>query len=401
LLSQFLNEFNDPAGTVPSRGSKENIVAGTNIQKTAKAMPRTIGVLICTYRRAESLQRCLKALELQTRLPDRVTVVVRDTDSDTRELLTSRPHAKVPVRVLLVKVPGLIAARNTGLNASDTDILAITDDDACPHPDWLVRIFEHFISDPQLGGLGGRDRCHNGICFNNDQKMVVAKIQWFGRMIGNHHLGFGPPQFVDMLKGTNMSYRAESISSIRFDDRLHGSGSQAYEDFTFSLAVRRAGWRLRYDPAVLVDHYEETREEVRHYSGAKPVVDRRGFQAFVYNGVVARWEELSSIRHCVFVLWSFMVGVRVCPGIVQAIRFTPVMGMRASWYRFWLTQTAMLDAYLALSKKRTVSYASAGASVNICDDFNNKEIPGTPPPARHQSRICNVWARIVRQVWFQ
>jgi glycosyltransferase involved in cell wall biosynthesis len=104
--------------------------------------PLTIAVVICTYRRTESLERCLGALTSQTRVPD--DVVVRETDLESRGLLAKARHGKLAIRVAIVKAPGTLAARNMGLEMCDTDIVAMTDDDAVPHPDWLDRISEHF-----------------------------------------------------------------------------------------------------------------------------------------------------------------------------------------------------------------------------------------------------------------
>ena len=53
--------------------------------------PRTIGVLIATYRRPDDLVRCLSALKKQTLLPDDIIVVARDNDLDTKSRLSGYP----------------------------------------------------------------------------------------------------------------------------------------------------------------------------------------------------------------------------------------------------------------------------------------------------------------------
>ena len=52
-----------------------------------------ITVLIPTYHRTRDLARCLEALEDQTRAPDEILLVVRDTDSETRDMLARREHS--------------------------------------------------------------------------------------------------------------------------------------------------------------------------------------------------------------------------------------------------------------------------------------------------------------------
>ncbi len=79
------------------------------------AAPRSIGVLICTYRRPESLGRCLAALAAQERRPDEVIVVVRDSDAATHDWLASCKPDGLRLRVVGVTLPGTVAALNTGL----------------------------------------------------------------------------------------------------------------------------------------------------------------------------------------------------------------------------------------------------------------------------------------------
>jgi GT2 family glycosyltransferase len=309
--------------------------------------PRSIGVLICSYRRVPSLARCLTGLAAQQHPPDDVIIVVREGDEPTQRFLTQRPADRLKLRQVVVTSPGSVHALNAGLAACRTDVLAIADDDTVAHPDWLARIFEHFVRDPRLGALGGRDRCHDGQSFDESRRAPVGRISWYGRAVGNHHCGYGPARDVDYLKGANMSYRAAAFAGLRFDARLRGTGAQPYEDAAFSLAVGRAGWRVGYDPAVLVDHYAAATTLPRHYVGAHAVADVQGYRDFAFNNVVAYWDEFPAWRRMVFLIWSVVVGSRLLPGVVQAIRFTPALGA-ASWRRFLLAQQGKFLAVVAL-----------------------------------------------------
>ena len=172
-------------------------------------IPQTIGVLIATYQRPNELLRCLAALGKQTLAPNDVLVVVREDDTETIARLNDFALQPLPIRIITVSRPGTVAARNAGLDACKTDILAIIDDDTSPHVDWLSRVMEDFRNDPSLGGLGGRDRCFDGKTFDDRKESVVGKIQWFGRTIGNHHLGFGGVREVDVLKGRQYEFPIE------------------------------------------------------------------------------------------------------------------------------------------------------------------------------------------------
>ena len=309
-------------------------------------------MLICSYRRPDSLLRGLAALTAQERRPDDVLIVARADDIATlRALASCRKTGPLPLRVLTVTQAGTVHALNSGLAACRTDVLAITDDDTEPHADWLARIVAHFRVDPALGGLGGRDRCHDGERFDDRSRGVVGRLQWFGRTIGNHHLGVGAPRQVDFLKGANMSYRAEAIAGRHFDPRLRGVGAQPYEDIAFSLGLGCSGWKLLYDPLVTVDHYAAPRQEPRHYAGIVGIGDMRGLFDLAHNEVVALWGAFGPVGRLVYLTWSLLIGTGGSPGIVQAIRYTPRLGA-GSWRRFWTVQHAKAAAYRALWTRR-------------------------------------------------
>jgi cellulose synthase/poly-beta-1,6-N-acetylglucosamine synthase-like glycosyltransferase len=285
----------------------------------------TIAVLIPTYHRPQSLVRCLDALKKQSRIPDEVLVMVRDADAETKALLEHCEFASSTLRVVTVIVPGVVAALNAGLEAARADIIAITDDDAAPRPDWLARINTHFRADPKVGGVGGRDWLHYDGKVDDGARKVVGRVQWFGRVIGNHHLGVGGPREVCVLKGANMSVRRAAIQSVRFDKRLRGTGAQVHNELAFSLAVKRAGWKLIYDPAVAVDHYLAPRfgEEQR---------DRYEWTNAAYNETLSLLEHVTPMRRLVFIIWAVLVGTRSSPGLLQWLRFLPREGRLAGKY---------------------------------------------------------------------
>ena len=215
-----------------------------------------ISVVVPTYCRPKDLSRCLEALKQQTRPADEILVTVRDSDTETWTFLNAYDPQSLPLKILSVSVPGVVAAMNAGWSKVEGDIIASTDDDAAPHPDWLARIEAHFLSDPQIGGVGGRDWQYQGTELKkNSERQVVGKVQWFGRVIGNHHRGVGKAREVDVLKGVNMSFRRQAIRGLRFDERMRGTGAQVNFELAFTLALRRIGWKLIYDPTVAVDHY--------------------------------------------------------------------------------------------------------------------------------------------------
>lgn len=276
----------------------------------------TITVLIPTYRRPIDLCRCLDALKQQATPAQEIIVIARNNDLETSDFLRTYQRDLLPLRVVMTTTPGQVAALNAGLSNARCEIVAITDDDAAPRPDWLQRIVALFQSDPQVGAVGGRDWVHHGDWMEPDTRRVVGIVRWFGKVIGNHHLGVGPPREVELLKGANMSFRRTAIGNSRFDERLRGEGAEYSNDMAFSLSVTKSGWKVIYDPEVAVDHYEAPRFDL----------DQRGrFNALalrhiVHNETMILLEYLSAVRRGAYLVWTLLVGTWVAPGVLQALR---------------------------------------------------------------------------------
>jgi glycosyltransferase involved in cell wall biosynthesis len=285
----------------------------------------SISVLVPTYCRPSDLRRCLDALKQQTNPADELLVVVRDTDEQTHEFLRGFEVGDLPLKVVDVVVPGQVAALNAGLAVAMGDIIAITDDDAAPHSDWLERIEGHFLADENAGGVGGRDWMYLNEILQTDLPAfnghhVVGKLRWFGRTIGNHHLGVGRPRDVDILKGVNMSYRRQAIIDSCFNSNLQGQGAQVHNDLEFSLSVKKKGWRLIYDPLVAVDHFLGARfdNDLRTSS-----FDYNAMLNSTYNETFVLLNYLSSWKKLLFILWSVLVGSRSNLGVLQMFRLFP------------------------------------------------------------------------------
>ncbi len=252
-------------------------------------------------------------------MPDEVIVVVRDTDSITRDMLNATDLSALALRIVGVDIAGGVQALNAGLVHVNGDIVAITDDDAAPHPDWIERILAAFAARVDVGGVGGRDRMHVQNVLQEGSERQVGKVPLVGKHIGNHHLGFGSARQVDVLKGVNSAYRLQAIKPIGFDERLRGSGAQVHWEISLCLAVKRAGWKLIYDPQIVVDHYLAKRHDEDQRIGFNALAMRNA----AYNEALIRMEYLSTLGKAAFMLWAVIIGTRVAPGIVQWLRFVP------------------------------------------------------------------------------
>jgi glycosyltransferase involved in cell wall biosynthesis len=272
-------------------------------------------VIVPSFRRPLDLARCLQALAEQTRRPDQVIVVVRGDDQATRDVVISA-RADLRVTEQLVARGGQVAALNAGLEAVVADVTAITDDDTAPHNEWISGLLKHF-ADPAVAGVGGRDLV---LCVAQPEQWLVGRVEWHGRIVGNHHLGVGPSRSVDILKGANMAFRTAWLRRFGFDERLRGDGAQVHNDLMLSLRIKGAGGTLVYDPQIRVDHH----------IGERPAGDDRVDPKFglisdeVHNETLALMEFLPPSRRVAHLVWATLLGTRRTPGLGVAIALLPM-----------------------------------------------------------------------------
>jgi hypothetical protein len=124
-----------------------------------------------------------------------------------------------------------------------------------------------------------------------------------------------------------MSFRREAIGEMRFDRRMKGTGAQVHFELAFCLALKRRGWKLIYDPHILVDHYSAQRfdEDSREDRFSELAAFNR-----VHNETLVLLENLPPLRRTVFILWAILLGTRANRGFVQSLRFLPHEGLFAA-----------------------------------------------------------------------
>jgi glycosyltransferase involved in cell wall biosynthesis len=336
----------------------------------------SISVVVPTYRRPLQLARCLDGLLAQSRLPDEVLVVLRDTDEETRAYLAGHGWPGLGLKTITVPLPGHIAAKNAGLEAAIGGIVAFIDDDAVPRPRWLELIEEHLRRDRGIAAIGGRDWLHIGEEVVDDVQSVVGRLAWFGRLQGRHHLGTAPPREVDTLRGNNMGIRRAALGELRFDSRLRGVGFQPHDDVAFCLALKNRGWKIFYDPEVAVDHYP----------GRRLYEQREGFEFaplrdFAHNETIAVLPNVSLARKLIYLTYTVTVGSKAAAGLVQVPRLL-VKRERAVLLRFLAAMAGRGSGFARYLRRR--------------DDCENQELPGDPETSRSLQGVARLLQRRAR-----
>lgn len=117
-----------------------------------------VSVIVPTCRRADLLKRCLDALLAQTLDHSLFEIIVVDDGptSESRMLVEEHGQRELPRISYLEQhaTRGPASARNRGWRAAEGDLIAFTDDDCLPEPDWLKRGIGAFRDG--IAGVSGR-----------------------------------------------------------------------------------------------------------------------------------------------------------------------------------------------------------------------------------------------------
>lgn len=268
--------------------------------------PMRVSVVVPTYRRPDQLAKCLAGLRDQTRSPEEVIVVHRVDDAMTVEQLDAEPD----VVAIAVTGPGVLTAMNAGVAASHGDVIAFIDDDAVARPEWIAGLLAHF-AEARVGGVGGRDVVHSLPDPEVRNDGAVGQITRWGKLIGNHHLGRGAPRDVMVLKAVNMAFRREALALPR---SLRGTGAQVHFEVAVGGWARVRGWRLVYDPEIVVDHFPGPRFDPDRRERPDPAAT----QDAAYNLVTALLESDPRLR-LRLAAYGTIVGDAMTPGVVRAL----------------------------------------------------------------------------------
>lgn len=286
------------------------------------------------------LRICLEALLAQTQQPLEILVCYRETDDQSRaEVDRYRDREPQLVRaVVLGPNDNFAAALDRGIKAAEGDLIALTDDDAEPPADWVSRLPSYF-ADPQVAAVGGRDEQP----VPAGEAYRVGVVDWWGRVVGNHHMGVGPIRDVDIVKGVNCCFRGNLIRTNGIDSRLRGAGNVTHTEMSLCLPLRRQGFRIVYDPSLTVQHHVSVRVDGDNNERGEFV--REPFINIVHNSTLSLLDYLGEPRRSVYRAWRLGIGTHKEPGLLQIPRLL-IQGQPLSetWARFGATRAGVSAA---------------------------------------------------------
>lgn len=251
-------------------------------------------VIVPAYNAAGLLPDCLGALKTQAGLEFGVDYEVILVDDGSRDA-TAEVARSLGARVISQANAGPAAARNAGVRASSAPIVAFTDADCVPDPDWLCQMLAPF-GDPEVMGVKGVYRTRErGLAPRFVQTEYASKYQ---RMLHQER--------IDHVDTYAAAYRRQIfIDNQGFDEIFR---RPSVEDQELSYRLARKGYLLVFQPRAVVAHHHDL--NLREY------VERK-FGIGYWKAVLLNWlpEKTFSDSHTPLsqrLQIVLMAGVLVC-----------------------------------------------------------------------------------------
>jgi GT2 family glycosyltransferase len=261
-----------------------------------------VSIVLPTFRREALLCEALGDL-LRQDWPTYEIIVVDQTPHHTPETQAFLEDVKDRILYLRQERPSVVAAANHGVRASQGEIVLFVDDDIrIPDPDF-VRSHVKNYSEPAIGGVAGR--VLDAGAFRLGESDPRSPNPASSRLPAGHELA--APREVNDAPGANMSFRREVILRVGgFDEHFVGNAFRFEHDFC--LRVRRAGYRVVYDPHPTVHHFYGSAggNDNRHLLG-RDSASHGWYQAFFHNQTYVALKHMPPQRLPVL-LWHLYRG---------------------------------------------------------------------------------------------
>jgi len=249
--------------------SKTTLSARTPKPKLKSSSPRPkLSIIVCSFEGASRIGDCIDALTKQTISEKIEIIVVDDGSSDSTTFLASALLENKNTRynvITLSENQGLSAARNAGVAASSAPLIAFTDDDCVPEPEWAAKILAAWSrASSTTHGIGGDVIAHSTDTYNRRfldaarplravesgtmNTSLFAKLKNYllpRRSVGTRN--------VDSFVGANMSFRRSSIKAVKgFDPSIRFGGDEQY--LCAQLIAAYGPQSLLLEPEILINH---------------------------------------------------------------------------------------------------------------------------------------------------
>ena len=197
---------------------------------------RFVTVMIPAYNEERVIERAVRGVLASTDVAIEV-IVIDDGSKDATSAIVARAFADDPrVRLLTLENGGKARALNTGLELAKGEIVIALDADTQFEPTTIARLARWF-DDPDLGAVAGNAKVGNRV-------NLVTKWQALEYITAQNleRRAFARLNAITVVPGAVGAWRLAAIQAV--GGYPHDTLA---EDQDLTIAIQRAGWRVRYD----------------------------------------------------------------------------------------------------------------------------------------------------------
>lgn len=207
-------------------------------------------MIIATADRPQMVLDGVTALAAQ--VPPEVEVLAVDAGTDARVDEAALRREWANSRVIRASARNAALQRNEGAAQAKGDILVFMDDDCLVQPGWWPAILAP-LAQADVGAVAGAVWCVPNPEFTDRRG---GYVNWLGVAVQVTHRSAKAPREVDWPLTTNMAVRKRVMLDLGGFAPVFGIYD---EDVDFGLRLRKAGWRIVFQPDAAVYHYFRTR----------------------------------------------------------------------------------------------------------------------------------------------
>jgi len=223
-----------------------------------------LAVVIVNYNVRDLLRACLRSL--QDTAADVIVVDNCSHDGSAEMVRQEFPGVQL---IVSPSNDGFAAANNRGIRAAGgTSYVLLLNPDTVVPPDGLDRLVDYMDAHPEVGVVGPKlvkgDGTLDLACRRSFPDPRIAFYHAFGldklfprsREFARYNLTFldqDQPAEIDCVVGAAMLVRREAIDQAGLlDESFYMYG----EDLDWAFRIRQAGWKVVYNPDVVIVHYK-------------------------------------------------------------------------------------------------------------------------------------------------
>ena len=218
----------------------------------------SVSVVVPLYNAESTIVQCIEALLGQTVPIDEIIIVDNNSKDNSYEVVRKfieNNSSRGNVRVVKEPKKGAASARNAGMNLAVSGIIAFTDQDCIPPPNWIENViaaFENNSNAAMVAGVGRGAFTRTAI-----EKFTYLMREKTNSLSGACEFGeiscFTGPVFMTMNAAVKRIVLSEGV---RFDESFPAIGG---EDVDICMQALKKGMHVMFLPELYVLHQERNR----------------------------------------------------------------------------------------------------------------------------------------------